>query len=46
MNVQQLIKLLQKCDPEAMVLLDIGDVNLIEVSEVEKNEAMYAVILS
>jgi len=46
MNIQQLIELLQECDPEAVVLLETGDVNLIEVSEVEKNEAMYAVILS
>lgn len=45
MTVQELIERLEEMDPEATVLLDIGDVNLIEAGSVKELIAMEAVVI-
>lgn len=45
MTVQELIERLEEMDPEATVLLDTGDVNLIEAGSVKEMIAMEAVVI-
>lgn len=45
MTVQELIEMLDVMDPEATVLLDIGDVNLIEAGSVKELIAMESVVI-
>lgn len=45
MTVQELIERLEEMDPEATVLLDVGDVNLIEADSVKEQIAMEAVVI-
>ena len=45
MKVQELIEMLEEMDPEATVLLDVGDVNLIEAGSVKEMFAMEAVVI-
>ena len=46
MSVQELIELLEECDQEATVVLDVGGLNLIEASKVEEEYAIESVIIS
>lgn len=45
MTVQELIERLEEMDPEAMVLLDVGGVNLIEAGSVKEMIALEAVVI-
>lgn len=46
MIVQELIEQLECCDPESDVLIDGGDVNLIEVDHVDEKIALNIVVIS
>ena len=46
MTVQELIEMLDVMAPEAAVLLDVGDLNLIEAESVKEVIALEAVVIA